>query len=119
MVTRPDFFVLLINNMPEVIITPDIHKLYQNHTMPVYRDYEITINLNELVEHTIPLCDVRHPDNCLTSEQIDEVAHDLRGALNFDPIFQQAREIIAEYVRKSGADLPVNNVNYSTDLHYK
>ena len=105
--------------MPEVIITPDIHKLYQNHTMPVYRDYEITINLNELVEHTIPLCDVRHPDHCLTSDQIDEVAHCLRGELDFAPIFQQAREIIAEYVRKSGADLPVNNVNYSTDLHYK
>jgi len=104
--------------MPEVIITPDIHTTEQISPMPVYRDYEITINLNELVEHTIPLCDVRHPDHCLTSEQIDELAHDLRGSLDFDPIFQQAKEIIGEYVKKSGAELPVDYVNYSTDLHY-
>ena len=104
----------------DVIITPDLEQLYANHTMPVYRDYKITINLNELVEHTIPLCDVRHPDHCLTSEQIDEVAHDLRGSLNFDPIFKQAREIISEYVKKSGEELPNDsNTNYSTDLHYK
>ena len=57
--------------MPEVIITPEIHTTEQISPMPVYRDYEITINLNELVEHTIPLCDIRHPDHCLTSEQID------------------------------------------------
>jgi len=104
--------------MPEVIITPDIHTTEKSSPMPVYRDYEITINLNELVEHTIPLCDVRHPDHCLTSEQIDELAHDLRGSLDFDPIFQQAKQIIGEYVKKSGAELPSNNVNYSTDLHY-
>ena len=102
----------------DVIITPDYQQLHPNPPMPVYRDYEITINLNELVEHTIPLCDIRHPDHCLTSEQIDELAHDLRGALDFDPIFQQAKQIITEYVIKSGAELPDNNVNYSTDLHY-
>ena len=104
--------------MPEVIITPDYQQRHPNPPMPVYRDYEITINLNELVEHTIPLCDVRHPDHCLTSEQIDELAHDLRGSLDFDPIFQQAKQIIGEYVKKSGAELPVDHVNYSTDLHY-
>ena len=64
--------------------------------MPVYRDYEITINLNELVEHTIPLCDVRHPDHCLTSEQIDELALFARE-LDFT-IFNQAYAIIKEYV---------------------
>ena len=104
----------------DVIITPDLEQLYANHTMPVYRDYEITINLNELVEHTIPLCDVRHPDHCLTSEQIDELAHDLRGSLDFTPIFNQAYAIIKEYVNKSGTDLP-NDTNTQIDnmVHYK
>ena len=43
----------------DVIITPDYQQRHPNPPMPVYRDYEITINLNELVEHTIPLCDIR------------------------------------------------------------
>ena len=104
----------------DVIITPDLEQLYANHTMPVYRDYEITINLNELVEHTIPLCDIRHPDHCLTSDQIDELAHDLRGSLDFTPIFNQAYAIIKEYVNKSGTDLP-NDTNTQIDnmVHYK
>ena len=88
--------------------------------MPVYRDYEITINLNELVEHTIPLCDIRHPDHCLTSEQIDELAHCLRGELDFTTIFNQAYAIIKEYVTKSGTDLPSENVNNLDNMvHYK
>ena len=104
----------------DVIITPDYQQRHPNPPMPVYRDYEITINLNELVEHTIPLCDVRHPDHCLTSEQIDELAHDLRGSLDFDPIFQQAKTIIAEYVNKIGAQLPCDcSDKLDTHLHYK
>ena len=106
--------------MPEVIITPDYQQLHPNPPMPVYRDYEITINLNELVEHTIPLCDIRHPDHCLTSEQIDELAHDLRGSLDFTPIFNQAYAIIKEYVSKSGAELPnENDNNLDNMVHYK
>ena len=106
--------------MPEVIITPDIHTTEQISPMPVYRDYKITINLNELVEHTIPLCDVRHPDHCLTSDQIDELAHCLRGELDFTPIFNQAYAIIKEYVTKSGTDLPiVTNNQIDNMVHYK
>ena len=104
----------------DVIITPDYQQRHPNPPMPVYRDYEITINLNELVEHTIPLCDIRHPDHCLTSEQIDELAHDLRGSLDFTPIFNQAYAIIKEYVTKSGTDLPSENVNNLDNMvHYK
>ncbi len=38
--------------------------------MPVYQDYEIRINLNELIEKRIPCCDLLHPDHCLTEKQV-------------------------------------------------
>ena len=45
--------------------------------MPVYQDYEIRINLNELIEKRIPCCDLLHPDHCLTEKQVAEIAHDI------------------------------------------
>ncbi len=44
--------------------------------MPVYRDYEIRINLNELIEQRIPACNLTHPDHCLTDAQIADIAHE-------------------------------------------
>ena len=50
--------------------------------MPVYRDYEIRINLNELIEKRIPCCDLLHPDHCFTEDQVAQIAHDI----NMDPV---------------------------------
>ena len=46
--------------------------------MTVHQDYEIKINLNELIEKRIPCCDLLHPDHCLTEKQVSEIAHDIR-----------------------------------------
>ena len=46
--------------------------------MTVHQDYEIKINLNELIEKRIPCCDLLHPDHCLTEQQVSEIAHDTR-----------------------------------------
>ena len=43
--------------------------------MTVHQDYEIKINLNELIEKRIPCCDLLHPDHCLTEKQVSEIAH--------------------------------------------
>ena len=56
--------------------------------MPVYRDYEIRINLNELIEQEMHVCDALHPDHCLTEEQIDHIAHALRSDLDLSPIYK-------------------------------
>ena len=45
--------------------------------MAVYNDYEIRININQLIEKRIPCCDLLHPDHCLTEKQVAEIAHDL------------------------------------------
>ena len=42
--------------------------------MTVHQDYEIKINLNELIEKRIPCCDLLHPDHCLTEKQVSEIA---------------------------------------------
>ena len=47
--------------------------------MPVYRDYEIRINLNELIEQEMHVCDALHPDHCLTEEQISTILYCLEG----------------------------------------
>ena len=41
--------------------------------MTVHQDYEIKINLNELIEKRIPCCDLLHPDHCLTEQQVSEI----------------------------------------------
>ena len=53
--------------------------------MPVYRDYEIRLNLNELIEQRIPTCDLLHPDHCLTESQVADIAHDINCLLYTSP----------------------------------
>ena len=72
--------------------------------MPVYRDYQITINLNELIEKRIPCCDLLHPDHCLTEQQVAEIAHDIRMDLDLHPVFHQVDQHIMRYVEAAGID---------------
>ena len=50
--------------------------------MAVYQDYEIRINLNELIESRIPCCDLLHPDHCLTEQQVAEIGGQMAEDLN-------------------------------------
>ena len=72
--------------------------------MPVYQDYEIRINLNELIEKRIPCCDLLHPDHCLTEKQVAEIAHDIRMDLNLHDIFKQVDQHIWRYANAAGID---------------
>ena len=72
--------------------------------MPVYRDYEIRINLNELIEQRIPACNLTHPDHCLTDSQIADIAHDINMDLNLHPIYHQIDEHIMRYVEAANID---------------
>jgi hypothetical protein len=74
--------------------------------MAVYKDYEIRINLNELVEKMIPVCDVLHPDHCLTVEQVDQIAHGLREDIDLSSVYAQAEAEIKNYCDKFGVELP-------------
>tara|TARA_B100000029_G_C16844432_1_gene693069 strand:- start:292 stop:531 length:240 start_codon:yes stop_codon:yes gene_type:complete len=65
--------------------------------MPIYRDYEIRINLNELVEQRVPVCSSLHPDHCLTEDQEDQIAHALRQELDLRPIYDQVDQKIKEF----------------------
>ena len=72
--------------------------------MPVYRDYEIRINLNELIEKRIPTCNLLHKDHCFTEAQVAEIAHDINMELDLHPIFHQVDEHIMNYVKAAGID---------------
>ncbi len=72
--------------------------------MPVYRDYEIRINLNELIEKRIPACNLTHPDHCFTEAQIADIAHDINMDLNLHPIYHQIDEHIMRYVEAANID---------------
>ena len=72
--------------------------------MTVYPDYEIKININELIEKRIPCCDLLHPDHCLTEKQIAEIAHDIRMDLNLHDIFKQVDQHIWRYADAAGID---------------
>ena len=72
--------------------------------MPVYRDYEIRLNLNELIEHRIPACDLLHPDHCLTEAQVAQIAHDINMDLDLHPIYHQIDDHIMRYVKAAGID---------------
>ena len=62
--------------------------------MTVHQDYEIKINLNELIEKRIPCCDLLHPDHCLTEKQVSEIAHDIRMDLNLHDLYKQVDQHI-------------------------
>ena len=72
--------------------------------MTVHQDYEIKINLNELIEKRIPCCDLLHPDHCLTEKQVSEIAHDIRMDLDLHPVFHQVDQHIMRYVEAAGID---------------
>ena len=66
--------------------------------MAVYNDYEIRININQLIEKRIPCCDLLHPDHCLTEKQVAEIAHDIRMDIDLHPIYKQVDRHIMAYV---------------------
>ena len=75
-------------------MTKDIQNRKHNYNndidinlMTVHQDYEIKINLNELIEKRIPCCDLLHPDHCLTEQQVSEIAHDIRMDLNLHDLY--------------------------------
>ena len=74
------------------------------HTMTVHPDYEIKININELIEKRIPCCDLLHPDNCLTEQQVSEIAHDVSKDLNLHDIYKQVDQHIMNYATAAGVD---------------
>tara|TARA_B100000941_G_scaffold263728_1_gene217276 strand:+ start:66 stop:329 length:264 start_codon:yes stop_codon:yes gene_type:complete len=67
--------------------------------MPVYRDYEIRLNLNELIEKRVPCCDLLHPDHCFTEDQVAQIAHDINMDLDLHPVFDQIDDHILRYVK--------------------
>jgi len=74
------------------------------HTMTVHPDYEIKININELIEKRIPCCDLLHPDHCLTEQQVSEIAHDVSKDLNLHDIYKQVAQHIMNYATAAGID---------------
>ena len=74
------------------------------HTMTVHPDYEIKININELIEKRIPCCDLLHPDHCLTEQQVSEIAHDISKDLNLHDIYKQVDQHIMNYATAAGVD---------------
>ena len=73
--------------------------------MAVYNDYEIRININQLIEKRIPCCDLLHPDHCLTEKQVAEIAHDVRMDIDLHPIYKQVDKHIMAYVEAAGIDI--------------
>ena len=72
--------------------------------MAVYNDYEIRININQLIEKRIPCCDLLHPDHCLTEKQVAEIAHDIRMDIDLHPIYKQVDVHIMRYVEAAGIE---------------
>ena len=73
--------------------------------MTVHQDYEIKINLNELIEKRIPCCDLLHPDHCLTEKQVSEIAHDIRMDLNLHDLYKQVDQHKTAETQKENDDL--------------
>ena len=72
--------------------------------MTVHPDYEIKININELIEKRIPCCDLIHPDHCLTEQQVSEIAHCVIKDLNLHDIYKQVDQHIMNYATAVGVD---------------
>ena len=70
--------------------------------MTVHQDYEIRININELIEKRIPCCDLLNPDHCLTERQVSEIAHFIKADLNLHDIYKQVDQHILNYVNTVG-----------------
>lgn len=72
--------------------------------MAVYNDYEIRININQLIEKRIPCCDLLHPDHCLTEKQVAEIAHDIRMDIDLHDVYKQVDVHIMRYVEAAKID---------------
>jgi len=72
--------------------------------MTVHQDYEIRINLNDLIEKRIPCCDLLHQDHCLTEKQVSEIANEIKMNLNLHDIYKQVDQKIMKYVKSSSID---------------
>ena len=72
--------------------------------MTVHPDYEIKININELIEKRIPCCDLLHPDHCLTERQVSEIAHGISKDVNLHDIYKQVDQHIMNYATAAGVD---------------
>ena len=72
--------------------------------MTVHQDYELKINLNELIEKRIPCCDLINPEHCLTEKQVSEIAHNIKRHLNLHDLFKQVDQHILNYVNNAGID---------------
>ena len=72
--------------------------------MTVHKDYEIKININELIEKRIPCCDLLHPNHCLTERQVSEIANVIQRDLNLHDLYKQVDQHIMNYVNTSGID---------------
>ena len=72
--------------------------------MTVHQDYEIRINLNELIEKRIPCCNLLHSNHCLTEKQVSEIAHEIRKDLNLHDLYKQVDKHIMNFVNSAGID---------------
>ena len=72
--------------------------------MTVFQDYEIKININDLIEKRIPCCDLLHPDHCLTEKQVSEIAQHIKLHLNLHDLYKQVDQHIMQYVNNGGID---------------
>ena len=72
--------------------------------MTIHKDYELTINLNDLIEERIPCCDLSHPEQCFTEKQVSEIANKIRVDLNLHDIYKQIDQHIMDYIKSAGID---------------
>ena len=72
--------------------------------MTVHQDYEIKININDLIEKRIPCCDLLHKDHCLTEKQVSEIAKVINMNLNLHDLYKQVDKHIMNYVNNFGID---------------
>ena len=72
--------------------------------MTVHQDYEIKINLNDLIEKRIPCCDLLHSNNCLTEKQVSQIANKIIMDLNLHDLYRQVDQHIMNFVNKAGID---------------
>ncbi len=72
--------------------------------MTVHQNYELNLNINELIEKRIPCCDLLHPKHCLTEKQVSEIAHAIKKDLNLHDLYKQVDQHIMNYVKEFGID---------------
>ena len=72
--------------------------------MTVHQDYEIKINLNELIEKRIPCCNLLHKDHCFSEKQVSEIASKILEDLNLHDIYRQVDQRIMNYINDVGID---------------